>query len=601
MSSSAEQRALQALQQGRIAEACQLFASIAPSLRTRKSLFAAAVAFASGSRFAEALGMLQRLDGGQQPDVESLNLRADICVQMGRNRDAAAIYSELLQRGQTDDALHYKLAQALFGAGAVEPAQEALEPALRAKTGQTRTQAKLLKARCEAALGHLDQAQVQLEKLQKNGQLKDVAQYRLARLALHRGDYAKAEKLLAAFLRKQPNSEPAHQAMLLSHIYSGKTAQAQATIKQLPERANDVETLAIAGDYVHEMGLGDVFEYWQRAWVHRHDPAVYRAYMTRLIARRDIEGVRVLLDEYAAAHRRDGLWEWGQMNWLRLTGDHQGIVDLAGASNMSELHHESSCLAHFALGRYDKALSDAMALNNQFPSDQYFIAMLLTALRCLDDPRYGQLVNYDAMLYEVDLKDLDAEAGGAIDWTALAGEVAALHKMQDSPMLQSVKSGTQSPGNLFTANRQGAIVQLGRLIERQAQRVFAQVSELNQPQEHPLRMFRPQRPMMHASWSIQAAATTYHESHVHSKGWFSGTCYLDVPSVLSNDSADGQLVFGEPPFETKDKLTAEAQVLPEVGKLVLFPSYFWHGTRSFTGSERRLVAAFDFGAPDCFV
>ena len=84
-------------------------------------------------------------------------------------------------------------------------------------------------------------------------------------------------------------------------------------------------------------------------------------------------------------------------------------------------------------------------------------------------------------------------------------------------MLQSVKSGTQSPGNLFTANRQGAIVQLGRLIERQAQRVFAQVSELNQPQEHPLRMFRPQRPMMHASWSIQAAAATYHESHVHSR------------------------------------------------------------------------------------
>ena len=75
-------------------------------------------------------------------------------------------------------------------------------------------------------------------------------------------------------------------------------------------------------------------------------------------------------------------------------------------------------------------------------------------------------------------------------------------------------------------------MQLGRLIERQAQRVFAQVSELNQPQEHPLRMFRPQRPMMHASWSIQAAAT-YHESHVHSKGWFSGTCYLNVPSVLS--------------------------------------------------------------------
>ena len=62
----------------------------------QRPLLAAAVAFASASRFAEALGMLQRFDGSQQPELESLNLRADICVQMGRNRDAAAIYSELL-------------------------------------------------------------------------------------------------------------------------------------------------------------------------------------------------------------------------------------------------------------------------------------------------------------------------------------------------------------------------------------------------------------------------------------------------------------------------------------------------------------------------
>ena len=601
MSNLVEQRALLALQQGRIAEACQLFASIAPSLRARTSLFAAAVAFASASRFAEALGMLQRFDGGQQPEVESLNLRADICVQMGRNRDAAAIYSELLQRGQSDDALHYKLAQALFGAGAVEPAYEALEPALRAKAARTRTQAKLLKARCEAALGRLDQAQSQLEKLQKNGELKDVAQYRLARLALHRGDYPKAEKLLAAFLRKEPNSEAGQQAILLGHIYAGQRTKAQALIKQLPERANDVETLAIAGDYLHEMGLADVFEFWQRAWARRHDPAVYRAYMTRLLARADIDGVRALLDEYASAYRHDGLWEWGQMNCLRLTADHQSVLDLVSASKVPESHHESSCLAHFALGNYGDALSDAMALNNQFPGNQYFIAMLLTALRCLDDPRYQQLVNYDAMLYEIDLTALENDGGVAIDWAALATDVAALHTMQDSPMLQSVRSGTQSSGNLFTANRQGGIAQLATSIEQQARRVFAQVSELNQPQEHPLRMFRPRQPMMHASWSIKAAAATHHESHVHSKGWYSGTCYVDVPSQLSRTSADGQLIFGEPPFETKDQLSAQAQVLPEVGKLVLFPSYFWHGTRPFSGSERRLVVAFDFGAPDCFV
>ncbi|MEC7613358.1 MAG: putative 2OG-Fe(II) oxygenase, partial [Pseudomonadota bacterium] len=121
------------------------------------------------------------------------------------------------------------------------------------------------------------------------------------------------------------------------------------------------------------------------------------------------------------------------------------------------------------------------------------------------------------------------------------------------------------------------------------------------PQEHPLNLFRPKAPMLHASWSIQAQAETYHESHVHPKGWYSGTCYVEVPKVLNEDSSAGKLVFGEPPFVTKDKLEADGDVLPEVGKLVLFPSYFWHGTRSFAGAENRLVTAFDFGNPDCFV
>ena len=80
--------------------------------------------------FAEALGMLQRLDAGGEPLAESLNLRADICAQMGRDRDAAAIYGELLKRGHADEALHYKYAHSLFKAGAVNAALSALEPAL---------------------------------------------------------------------------------------------------------------------------------------------------------------------------------------------------------------------------------------------------------------------------------------------------------------------------------------------------------------------------------------------------------------------------------------------------------------------------------------
>ena len=59
-----------------------------------------------------------------------------------------------------------------------------------------------------------------------------------------------------------------------------------------------------------------------------------------------------------------------------------------------------------------------------------------------------------------------------------------------------------------------------------------------------------------------------------------------------------QLVFGEP-LETKDKLTAEAQVLPEVGKLVLFATFGTELVR-FTGSERGRTLPSSTLVPHCF-
>ena len=95
--------------------------------------------------------------------------------------------------------------------------------ALRVKTAaQIRSQAKLLKARCDAALGQHVQARTQLEKLLKNKDLDDAAQYRLARLALHCGDLTKAQTLLQAYLRKHPQVTAPKQALLLCHIYAGE-------------------------------------------------------------------------------------------------------------------------------------------------------------------------------------------------------------------------------------------------------------------------------------------------------------------------------------------------------------------------------------------
>jgi len=44
---------------------------------------------------------------------------------------------------------------------------------------------------------------------------------------------------------------------------------------------------------------------------------------------------------------------------------------------------------------------------------------------------------------------------------------------------------------------------------------------------------------------------------------------------------------------TTPSLNAELSVRPELGQLVLFPSYFWHGTLPFHSEQPRLTVAFD--------
>jgi hypothetical protein len=53
----------------------------------------------------------------------------------------------------------------------------------------------------------------------------------------------------------------------------------------------------------------------------------------------------------------------------------------------------------------------------------------------------------------------------------------------------------------------------------------------------------------------------------------------------------GWLKFGEPDIDLG--LPQHHAVQPRPGRLVLFPSYFWHGTVPFEDTAPRLTVAFD--------
>jgi hypothetical protein len=81
---------------------------------------------------------------------------------------------------------------------------------------------------------------------------------------------------------------------------------------------------------------------------------------------------------------------------------------------------------------------------------------------------------------------------------------------------------------------------------------------------------------------------------MHHEGWLSSAFYVEVPpGAEAADSREGWLRLGQPPYPTKPPLPAERFVRPEPGRLVLFPSYMWHGTVPFEAGERRTTIAFD--------
>ena len=87
-----------------------------------------------------------------------------------------------------------------------------------------------------------------------------------------------------------------------------------------------------------------------------------------------------------------------------------------------------------------------------------------------------------------------------------------------------------------------------------------------------------------------------HPPHIHESSWLSGCYYVRIPSAVNSASEkrEGWLEFGRPDYELPNDFSPDVTaVKPEEGAALFFPSYFFHGTIPFTGTEERIGIAFD--------
>jgi tetratricopeptide (TPR) repeat protein len=224
------------------------------------------------------------------------------------------------------------------------------------------------------------------------------------------------------------------------------------------------------------------------------------------------------------------------------------------------------------------------------PFDQLLLAGITLALREMGDPRYAELVDFAKYVRVYDL----GSAGGARDAAAfneqLAQELDALHLAMAEPIDQTLRGGTQTTGVLFD-EKTPAIRQLKLRVEAAIRDYLGQLPDAAW---HPMATRKTADFRFAGSWSCRLSPDGYHHNHVHPQGWISSVYYARLPQPAS-DPADrqGWLKLGESNFALGERDLPNHLVKPMVGRLVLFPSYFWHGTIPFTTAGDRLTISFD--------
>lgn len=252
------------------------------------------------------------------------------------------------------------------------------------------------------------------------------------------------------------------------------------------------------------------------------------------------------------------------------------------------------CGAYLGVGEGARALSECATLLEATPDDQYLIAMQTTALRLLNDPRFELFCDYDRMV----LSALIETPAGWPDLDSFLAELTAhleaLHNPHGHRLLyQSLRQGTETTQDL--ARSRDPVIQA--LFGAFAAPIARYRNHIGQGADA-LRRRNRGTTRFNGGWSVRLHRDGYHTSHVHPRGWISSACYVQLPDCMqAGHTAEGILSFGAPGMLTAPSLPAELSVRPAVGLLVLFPSYFWHGTLPFHAEQPRLTVAFD-AVPD---
>jgi tetratricopeptide (TPR) repeat protein len=220
------------------------------------------------------------------------------------------------------------------------------------------------------------------------------------------------------------------------------------------------------------------------------------------------------------------------------------------------------------------------------PGNPLGVGLATLAMRKLGDEREAAINDYARLVQTFDLEAPDGFSDMESFNRALNEALNPLHAVGREYVDQNVRGGTQTIDDLFATNHP----LIAGLRARFDDAVNAYIARMKDDPDHPLFARKSNGFGYLGGWTTRLKSGGLHLSHVHKTGWISSAYYVALPKATGEE---GWLTFGAPPFDMGFADAIRRKVEPKVGRLVLFPSYMWHGTTPFQSDETRTTIAFD--------
>ena len=375
---------------------------------------------------------------------------------------------------------------------------------------------------------------------------------------------------------------------------------ARALVARRPDFAAGHETLAHLqweNAPASAQGTDPLEDFRSAAYAQLAHRELQLRYLRMLLATRRAEDALVWLDRLRGVFPGDVLLDWLAADALDMCGQleeagatYARLQPALGASSPAFLN--SYARNAFRRGRPDLAATCATLALGLAPHDQEAWAHRGTAWRLAGDAREEWLFDYTRLVGEIDVELPHRNSDPTQGLDALARVLDAMHLARRPPVNQSVRMGSQTPGRLF-GRRDPVIRDTAAAIEATVLRWLATLPEVP---DHPFLARRRGGVRCVGSWSVRLTSSGHHANHIHNEGWLSSAFYVSLPPSVANateGSTNGWIQFGQPMSELGLALPPRRMIRPQRGRLLLFPSYMWHGTVPFEDTEPRLTVAFD--------